>query len=138
MGIAYDHLQLTDSSEYYRRLALKEGQVTRNFTYLPASYISVAEIFFNSASTSIATVIDKNDPLTIYPNPVSDHVGIQSDFQADADFRIINLVGVEVMRGTISSPEASIALKNLENGFYQIEITANGKKSQRGFVIQKD
>ncbi|MCD6068498.1 MAG: hypothetical protein K0S33_3324 [Bacteroidetes bacterium] len=44
LGVAYSHLGMQDSSEYYHRLALKENELTGNLAYLPASCIYVAEI----------------------------------------------------------------------------------------------
>lgn len=44
LGDAYNRLHVDDSSEYYHHLALNERLLTRNFTYLPNSYISVADI----------------------------------------------------------------------------------------------
>lgn len=44
MGEAYLKLGIADSSEYFHRLALQERLITRNFTYLPGSYLSVASI----------------------------------------------------------------------------------------------
>lgn len=44
LGEAYAHLNVSDSSEYFHRLALQERLVTGNFIYLPVSYLSVAEI----------------------------------------------------------------------------------------------
>ncbi len=47
LGIAYSNLNLSDSAEYYHRLALTERTTTGNFTYLPGSLISVADIELN-------------------------------------------------------------------------------------------
>ncbi len=44
LGTEYGELQLPDSSEYYHRLGLKERLLTKNYTYLPGSLISVANI----------------------------------------------------------------------------------------------
>ena len=47
LGIAYTQLNLADSSEYYHRLALEERLKTKNFIYLPGSYLNVAFIELN-------------------------------------------------------------------------------------------
>ncbi len=44
LGEAYSHLNMPDSSDYYHRMALKERLATKNFIYLPGSYIQVAAI----------------------------------------------------------------------------------------------
>lgn len=44
LGEAYRNLNQPDSSEYFHRLALQERLTTKNFTYLPGSYLSVATI----------------------------------------------------------------------------------------------
>lgn len=44
LGNAYGKLNLSDSSAYFHRLALKERLLTKNVTYLPGSYISVGTI----------------------------------------------------------------------------------------------
>lgn len=44
LGEAYSQLNLTDSSEYFHRLALQERLSTKKFIYLPGSYLNVAAI----------------------------------------------------------------------------------------------
>jgi DNA-binding CsgD family transcriptional regulator len=44
LGEAYRYLNIQDSSEYFHRLALKERLATKNFMYLPGSYLRVADI----------------------------------------------------------------------------------------------
>jgi DNA-binding CsgD family transcriptional regulator len=44
LGEDYRHLEIPDSSEYFHRLALKERLITKNFMYLPGSFLSVADI----------------------------------------------------------------------------------------------
>jgi DNA-binding CsgD family transcriptional regulator/large-conductance mechanosensitive channel len=44
LGEAYGYLGISDSSDYFHRLALKERLLTKKFIYLPGSYINVATI----------------------------------------------------------------------------------------------
>ncbi len=44
LGDAYSKLKMVDSAEYFHRLALEERILTNNTTYLPGSYVKVAEI----------------------------------------------------------------------------------------------
>lgn len=44
LGIAYEKLNLLDSSAYFHRKALEERLLTYNTTYLPGSYTAVAKI----------------------------------------------------------------------------------------------
>lgn len=44
LGEAYSHLNVADSAEYFHRLALEERLSTKAFTYLPGSYLRVAEL----------------------------------------------------------------------------------------------
>lgn len=50
LGIAYSHLNVMDSAEYFHRRALQERLVTKNFLYLPGSYLSVADIELNQGN----------------------------------------------------------------------------------------
>ena len=44
LGIAYSNLGNSDSAAYFHRAALQERLLTKNFTYLPGSYVSVAQL----------------------------------------------------------------------------------------------
>jgi len=44
LGIAYSNLGNNDSAAYFHRAALQERLLTKNFTYLPGSYVSVAQL----------------------------------------------------------------------------------------------
>lgn len=44
LGIAYNNLGNYDSAAYFHRVALHERLLTKNFTYLPGSYVSVAQL----------------------------------------------------------------------------------------------
>lgn len=44
LGLCYERLKMRDSSEFYYRLALQERLKTNDYTYLPSSYLSMADI----------------------------------------------------------------------------------------------
>lgn len=44
LGSLYKQLGIKDSAEYFHRIALKERQINLDYTYLPVSYLNVAEI----------------------------------------------------------------------------------------------
>lgn len=44
LGSLYKQLGIKDSAGYFHRMALKERQITLDYTYLPVSYLNVAEI----------------------------------------------------------------------------------------------
>lgn len=54
LGDAYSKLNKTDSSEYFHRLALEERILTNNTTYLPVSYVKVAEIELKKDHTNLS------------------------------------------------------------------------------------
>ena len=52
LGGVYGALGISDSSEYFHRLALQEREITKNTTYLPSSYLSVATIEIKNGNKS--------------------------------------------------------------------------------------
>ncbi|SCY60014.1 reprolysin-like metallopeptidase [Flavobacterium caeni] len=71
--------------------------------------------------------------MTVYPNPVQSDVLYVSDVD-QATFRIFNLMGQEVAKGTVENGAVSVA--NVKPGTYLLEVTANGQVAAKRFVRQ--
>ncbi len=54
LGIAYEKLDLPDSSAYFHRKALAERLMTYNTTYLPGSYTAVAKIEISAGNKTLS------------------------------------------------------------------------------------
>jgi CubicO group peptidase (beta-lactamase class C family) len=80
----------------------------------------------NINSTSEKFILSK-----IYPNPTSGHLSIQSDL--NSNYRILNLLGVEVMNGEFSTGENKLDLTQLNNGIYFIQ---SGRESQKILLLK--
>ncbi len=93
-------------------------------------------------SVSFSTIrfveMNRKQSITVYPNPVSDVLNINTtgyDF-AHAQLRIVDINGRVLRQQTISSNQVSINLRGLMSGVYAGEITENKVTARFRFVKQ--
>jgi hypothetical protein len=82
--------------------------------------------------------INKNEGIQIWPNPAQNEltINILTEF-AKAGFNIYNLVGNELLTGTLQPGLQQINLSDLSNGIYIIKINADDKVRSFKFVVMK-
>ena len=106
---------------------------TYNFTDntpLSMSYYRLRQIDFDGKETLskvISVATNKNSKFITYPNPVATILTVEQE--TISDYHIFNLVGQEVMRGTVVR---SIDVSSLPQGVYTLKIS----KEQVRFVKQ--
>ena len=69
---------------------------------------------------------------TIYPNPVKGDVLNINNLEDDATYRIFNLMGQELGKGTID--DNAVLVGNLKTGVYLIEITSKDQTATKRFI----
>ncbi|MBL0030891.1 MAG: serine hydrolase [Bacteroidetes bacterium] len=82
-------------------------------------------------TTDINSNADRISMSEIYPNPTSGNLFIQSDL--NSNYRILNLLGVEVLNGEFSKGENKLDLTRLNNGIYFIQ---SGRESQKILLLK--
>jgi PKD repeat protein len=74
-------------------------------------------------TTSVQTIA-KDVSSSIYPNPATSAVRVQSaDLKGSVNFRVMNIQGSEVLKGSMTSSSESIQVENLNPGMYMLELT---------------
>ncbi|MBE6343655.1 MAG: T9SS type A sorting domain-containing protein, partial [Lentimicrobiaceae bacterium] len=85
----------------------------------------------NFEYTDAITEIDE-DSFTIYPNPASDFITIETLNALESDVVIYDLTGKIIIRKFLHSGDNKIDVRNINSGIYVISI--NGLKSK--LIIQ--
>lgn len=82
--------------------------------------------------------------LTLYPNPVSDHVitiGLAGIKRGQYNLRIVNLAGADIYKQIITSLGNTITQTldlppSLKSGLYNIIVTGNDYRENKSFIVQ--
>ncbi len=81
--------------------------------------------------------ISENNPIEIYPNPLTDQINIKSPSTLiGSEFTIINPVGKVVQNGKLKSKITKVELNNLSDGIYIF--TIKGKFNHTFKIIKND
>lgn len=81
-----------------------------------------------------------NEPATIYPNPFSKYATLkinESSFINNAELRIFNILGTEVLSIDITKQLTTLNTSNLSSGIYFYKVISNNKTIQTGKLISQ-
>lgn len=72
--------------------------------------------------------------ITLYPNPVKDRINLSMpiNLSENASFTINNILGQNVMNGTLEDNQVNV--NTLDTGIYFIQISSNGKRGVKRFI----
>ncbi|WP_274475721.1 endonuclease [Mangrovimonas aestuarii] len=74
-------------------------------------------------------------PIKIYPNPVNgEHLNIETDIKTQ--FSIYNILGKEVLYGTVDEKYSRLNISNLSPGVYLIKLKSTNGTSTKKLVVQ--
>ena len=75
-----------------------------------------------------------SESIKVYPNPVSDRLNLSmpNELSDNASFIINNILGQNVMRGTLENNQVDV--NSLNTGIYFIQISSNGKNGVKRFI----
>jgi len=88
---------------------------------VPESNIGIAELYANKVGQ-------------IYPNPATDHINIS--LPNNAEIKVYDISGREVLSMANSTKIASINISHLDQGIYHVHILSDGVNTTRSFVKQ--
>lgn len=114
----YTHASPVNGLNYYR---LKMVDQDRSFDY--------------SRIRSISIGIDTN-PVTVFPNPVSERLFIRLDREMVSEIKIINPAGAMIYN-TTTLPDAGIDLTGLSTGIYFVKIKTAGSVLTKKIVVTR-
>lgn len=92
------------------------------------------ELMLFDPSTLNTDDVVKMDPLTIYPNPSNGSMTIDYPFTAPATFSIFDLIGKEVLHGTVNNNEITT---DLNTGIYLLTIRSGNNVYTSKIAIVK-
>ncbi|MCD6017762.1 MAG: hypothetical protein K0S53_883 [Bacteroidetes bacterium] len=96
------------------------------------------EVYYTGFSTCYFTSVKehlKNDQITLYPDPTSLELKINSSLQI-SEYTIINNIGAIILKGNLADSK-SIDVSSLANGLYVIKLKdKSGKNYQSKFIKQ--
>jgi Zn-dependent M28 family amino/carboxypeptidase len=93
-----------------------------------------AEVDFNVISTESYTL---DASLSMYPNPVRQNLNIHLNLtdQEFATFRLIDILGKEVLQKTLKTPYSKIDISNLNKGIYLAVFEVGQNRTTKKLVI---
>ncbi len=114
-------------------------RVKMNYNAAPTSscgsftYGQVEDYTVNiTASAARENEVTSNEmALSLYPNPTKEILNV-AGLEATATYRIVNLLGQEISKGTVQNN--SISVSTLAIGTYLLEITSNEKTTVNRFI----
>jgi len=84
---------------------------------------------YNSSVTNVIDAFRKSD-LIVYPNPASNQINIQSNFQLiNAEYIISDLFGNTILQGNIMNENTNIEIANFSKGIYLLTIKNDAKQT---------
>ncbi len=73
---------------------------------------------------------------SVYPNPTKGELTINGEFKSDAQIRVIDQTGREIISALSLSNVSKIDLSSIDKGLYTVEIINNGVKSTKNIVVE--
>ncbi len=118
-----------DSTEYANGLGQTLYSRDIDFSKL-VYYKKGSETWGIPISTDCSTLLPVEDvtvpqsKISIYPNPVSTHITIETPFQGQ--LTILNLQGQELLNQQITEPKTQVDISTLPSGIYFVRVTGEG------------
>ena len=107
------------------------GQV-EDYTVVIVSAIKAENTDVNAISDKNSSTLNSEVPFFLYPNPVSGNILNISNVENYSHFRIVNILGREILNGRVE--DGKVSVESLSAGIYLIEINTNNITSSRRFI----
>jgi len=93
-----------------------------------------------AAPHTLLQLVDVDETITqlgieIFPNPVQNHLTIQSDLGSDLEVELINGYGQTVLAQTLETSSNTLDISSLASGIYFVKISVDGKIGVQKLVI---
>lgn len=80
---------------------------------------------------------DLDNTFTLYPNPCSDHIKLVNGLNnMNMQVRVLDTKGQEIKKMTLYANEYDLELKDIAPGIYFLELSSQGKKNRKKFIIE--
>ena len=111
----------------------------------PGEYLVTLTIYSCGKTDSVAILVTTNsvsitaeklNAFSIYPNPATQFLNIESSSNETTQFKISNALGEILIEGSLSFGKNEILISHLESGVYQIELNDNSNQSIKNRFIK--
>jgi hypothetical protein len=105
-----------------------------------SSYYKLKDIDFNGKSSESNIIVsscrDEIASTAIYPNPASDYFVLETSYEENSNYSILDMKGNKVLQGSLISEKTVVSIKELSSGIYIVEIHKEGQ-SEKMKLIKK-
>lgn len=91
-------------------------------------------VICNDCETVNVPELDKK-PLTVYPNPATNHFTVNTGNDEKASIQLFNIVGQQVYSETFTG-STTVSVANLHSGVYMLKVNQNGKVNTTKVVVK--
>lgn len=101
------------------------AQVTTNYNGTDYTFDVVCfnnKLYLNGPGATLSTSVFTAKELTIFPNPINDILNIKTTNNVKGNWILYNQLGQKVLSGKIENMETTILTKELQAGFYALQI----------------
>ena len=79
----------------------------------------------------------RQNQLTVYPNPATDHITVSFPGLQNGNLFIYNIVGEQIMSRELATESSRISVANLSKGIYMVRVTDdNGIVGTKKLIIR--
>ena len=99
------------------------------------SYNGVVDIYFHDSLSSVLN-IPPVDEINIYPNPATDKLTIETNFNTEQRLEIVNLIGQTVYTTYYINKKATVNISAFPRGVYILKLYTDKKTVVKEFIKQ--
>lgn len=99
------------------------------------TYVNFAHIACDYRLTSGIEETDYSSTVSLFPNPTTTQLNVQTNAAYPVEYRISNTLGQTVLSGKLQKEE-SISTEELKEGLYHVELSNGSWKKRKSFLVK--
>ena len=88
-------------------------------------------------TTTVKEKLENKLGLNIFPNPSTNQITIQTNFNKNCNYSIYNSLGQLVKKGIVQSNTATLFIGELKSGIYNLQLNYNNYSETKRFILEK-
>jgi hypothetical protein len=125
----------TDFNSNSGSISFSVGQV--NYTTSENNYGTVNSGVQQSYIISSTGIINSTNEISIYPNPTTENLILETNLNEHIEFNIFNINGQKILAGKSNGFKTTINTENLSHGTYLLKVFSNENINQNFKIIKK-
>ncbi|MCU0441076.1 MAG: T9SS type A sorting domain-containing protein [Bacteroidia bacterium] len=135
-GPGQPNFTIIDSLSYFVRAANgREDKLVFKGLTTSATGVITFEKTYTKVPTSLSSA-SKITNVSVYPNPATDMVYIQTELASTAQITLLDITGKEMISQQIDAANNGVSVASLPAGMYLLVVTQNNSRSVSRIVIQ--